>query len=178
MNKNLEIITLAGGCFWCTETIFKSLKGVLNVEPGYSGGSKTKPNYWDISTGKTGHAESVQITFDPNVISLKAILEVFFKIHDPTQLNRQGVDLGTQYRSAIFFNSNEQKKTAEDILKKAQKNFQEKIVTEISRFMNFFKATEEHRNYYLKNKGNIYCTLVIDPKIQKLKKEFGMLIKK
>ncbi len=150
-----ETIILAGGCFWCTEAVFSSLKGVEKVVPGYSEG-----------------AESVQITFDPKILPLKDLLYVFFKLHDPTQLNRQGADIGTQYRSAVFYNSEEQRMEAE----KAKAEIS-RAVTEIAPYKNFSPAGEEHKQYYLKNKGNLYCTLVIDPKIQKLKKEFGQFLK-
>lgn len=173
----MEIITLAGGCFWCTEAVFSSLKGVEKVVPGYSGGTIDNPTYWQVSRGESGHAESVQITFDPKVISLDKLLYVFFKLHDPTELNRQGADVGTQYRSAIFFASEVQKQKAEKARVEAQKDHQGKVVTEITPFKNFFPAEPEHKQYYLKNKGNLYCKLVIDPKINKLKKEFGDLLK-
>lgn len=174
----METITLAGGCFWCTETVFKFLRGVEKVEPGYSGGNVENPDYYDVASGKTGHAESVQVIFDPKTISLKTLLNVFFKLHDPTQLNGQGVDIGTQYRSAIFFNSENQRKVAVEALERAQKDYKKTIVTEITPFINFYKAPEEHRDYYFKNKGNIYCRIVIDPKLNKLKKEFAENVKK
>lgn len=167
-----ETIILAGGCFWCTEAVFKSLRGVIEVTPGYSGGEIENPTYEQVSSGESGHAESVKITFDPKMISLDDILEVFFKLHDPTTLNRQGADIGTQYRSAIFYSNNNQKEIAE--------KFKSKIpnaVTEITPFKNFFPAEEYHRDFYFKNRGNAYCKLVIDPKIQKLKKEFNDMLK-
>lgn len=168
----MQTITLAGGCFWCTEAIFSQLKGVTKVIPGYSGGTIDNPTYEQVSLGDSGHAESVQIIFDPQVISLDKLLYVFFKLHDPTTLNQQGADVGTQYRSAIFYTDEEQKTAAE----KAKSEIPE-AVTEITKYTNFFPAGEEHREYYFKNKGNIYCTLVIDPKINKLKKEFGSMLK-
>ncbi len=173
----METITLSGGCFWCTEAVFAQLKGVEKVTPGYSGGSIDNPSYEQVSTGESGHAESVQIVFDPNVIPLDKLLYVFFKLHDPTTLNRQGADVGTQYRSAIFFTSDAQKDASEKAIELAQKDYKDKIVTEITPFKNFFPAEPEHREYYFKNKGNVYCTLVIDPKIDKLKKEFNTLLK-
>jgi peptide-methionine (S)-S-oxide reductase len=172
-----ETITLAGGCFWCTEAVFTQLKGVLSAIPGYSGGDKENPSYWDVASGRSGHAEAVQIEFDPKLINLKDILYVFFKLHDPTTLNRQGVDLGAEYRSAIFYRSPSQLQIAQDALKDSQQFYKNKIVTEITEFKNFYPADEWHKDYYLKNNGNMYCTLVIDPKIQKLKKEFGSLLK-
>lgn len=167
-----ETITLAGGCFWCTEAVFKSLKGIASVIPGYSGGDVNNPTYGAVSSGNSGHAESVQITFDPKVISLDKLLYVFFKLHDPTQLNRQGADVGTQYRSAIFYNSEEQRVKAwiaKDKIPGA--------VTEITKYKNFYPAELEHRDFYFKNKGNPYCALVIDPKIEKLKRDFKEYLK-
>jgi len=169
----METITLAGGCFWCTETVFKMLKGVSEVVPGYSGGAIDNPSYWQVASGKSGHAESVKITFDPKTITLQELLYVFFKLHDSTQLNGQGVDVGTEYRSAIFYRTEKQKEIAEKL-----KSEVPGAITEIAKFKNFYPASEEHKNYYFKNKGNIYCTLVIDPKINKLKKDFADYIKK
>lgn len=173
----MESIILAGGCFWCTETIFKSLKGITEVIPGYSGGETTNPSYYEVASGSSGHAECVKVSFDPKVISLEKILSVFFKLHDPTTLNRQGVDVGTQYRSAIFYNNEEQKEIVEKSVKLSQKDYKNKIVTEITKYKNFFPAEEEHKNFYIKNKGGLYCTLVIDPKIKKLRSEFGSIVK-
>ena len=172
----METIVLAGGCFWCTEAIFASLRGVSGVIPGYSGGTIDDPSYNQVSSGESGHAESVKITFDPNIISLDKLLYVFFKLHDPTTLNQQGADHGTQYRSAIFYENKEQMEIAETALNVAQKEHRDKIVTEITPYKNFFPAEESHKQYYLKNQGNTYCTLVIDPKIQKLKREFSDLV--
>lgn len=172
----METIVLAGGCFWCTEAIFLSLKGVVSVTPGYSGGIIDNPSYDQVSSGETGHAESVKITFDPNILPLDKLLYVFFRLHDPTTLNQQGADHGTQYRSAIFYENEEQMEIAKAARDEAQKEHQNKIVTEITPYKNFFPADEYHRQYYLKNQGNSYCTLVIDPKIQKLKKDFGNLL--
>jgi peptide-methionine (S)-S-oxide reductase len=174
----MEIITLAGGCFWCTEAVFSQLKGVTKVVPGYSGGGSTSsPSYEEVSTGVTGFAESVQITFDPSVISFDKIIYVFFKLHDPTTLNRQGADFGTQYRSAIFFTDSKQKEEAEKVLKLAQKDYKDPIVTEISEYKNFFPADASHKEYYFKHRNSPYCLLVIDPKIQKLKDDFSDLLK-
>lgn len=172
-----EKIVLAGGCYWCTEAIFSSLKGVDRVEPGYSGGDVPNPDYYDVASGTTGHAESVQVTYDPSVISLETLLEVFFKLHDPTQLNRQGADIGPQYRSAIFYMTESEKSIAEKARDKAQKDHKEKIVTEVTAYKNFYPAPPEHKDYYYKNRGNVYCTLVIDPKINKLRKDFAQLLK-
>lgn len=173
----IETLTIAGGCFWCTEAIFSSLKGVGSVTPGYSGGTLDNPTYEQVSSGESGHAEAVQIVYDPDVISLEKLFYVFFKLHDPTTLNRQGADTGTQYRSAIFYKDSDQLAAAKKAIEIAQKDHTTPIVTEVTPYKNFFPATEYHKQYYLKNQGNIYCTLVIDPKIQKLKREFADLIK-
>jgi peptide-methionine (S)-S-oxide reductase len=173
----MEKITLAGGCFWCTEAVFKSLKGVESVVPGYSGGILENPTYEQVSSGRSGHAEAVQIEFDSEVISLKDLLTVFFKLHDPTTLNRQGADEGTQYRSAIFYGSGDQKNTIDEVLTQMQKEYKDPIVTEVVLFKNFYPAEDYHRDYYFKNRNSAYCRLVIDPKIQKLKKEFSQKLK-
>ena len=176
---NKETITLAGGCFWCTEAIFKRLKGILSVTPGYSGGTLENPSYEEVSTGKTGHAESIQIEFDLEVIPLEKILEVFWHTHNPTTLNQQGADIGPQYRSAIFFRDENQKEIALKSKKKIEKEglYKDKIVTEITPFTNFYKAENYHENYYDKNRDYPYCTFVIDPKIQKLMQEYKKDIK-
>ncbi|HKB88252.1 MAG TPA: peptide-methionine (S)-S-oxide reductase MsrA [Patescibacteria group bacterium] len=173
----METITLAGGCFWCTEAIFSQLKGVASVTPGYSGGSVENPSYEEVCTGNTGHAESVQIVFDPKILALKDLLYVFFKLHDPTTLNRQGADTGTQYRSAIFYSSETQKEIAEKAVEEAKKFYSDPVVTEITKFSNFYPADPSHKDYYFAHRNSPYCILVIDPKIQKLKKEFGNLLK-
>lgn len=168
----METATLAGGCFWCTEAIFKRLKGVETVTSGYSGGNVKNPSYEQVCSGKTGHAEAIQIRFDPKIISFEKLLEVFFKLHNPTTLNQQGADYGTQYRSAIFYHSQSQEKTAEKLKTSMQKLYQDKIVTEIVPYKNFYEAEDYHKNYYENYKNQPYCQLVIDPKIQKLYKEF------
>jgi peptide-methionine (S)-S-oxide reductase len=168
----METITLAGGCFWCTEAVFSQLKGVEKVVPGYSGGTVENPSYDQVSSGETGHAESVQITFDPKIIPLDKLLYVFFKLHDPTTLNRQGADVGTQYRSAIFYTTDAQKIMAEKAKSKIPN-----AVTEITKYTNFFPADPSHKEYYFKHRSSAYCILVIDPKIQKLKKKFGDMLK-
>ncbi len=170
------IVTIAGGCFWCTEAIFKDLKGVNSVIPGYSGGNVENPSYQDVCTGETGHAESVQIDFDKKIISFETLLEVFFKLHDPTTLNKQGADEGTQYRSAIFYTDEKQKEIAEKAIKKAQNDYKNKIVTEVTEFKNFYPADPSHKDYYFKHRNQPYCMLVIDPKINKLKKNFSNLL--
>lgn len=172
-----ETITLAGGCFWCTEAIFQRLKGVITVTPGYSGGEKENPTYEEISSGNTNHTESIQIEFDPNVISLEQLLEIFFKLHDPTTLNKQEADIGTQYRSAVFYTDDKQRDIAEKMKMDMQKLYPKPIVTEITPFTNFFKAEDYHMNYYNTHKNQSYCQIVIDPKIQKLYKEFKAQVK-
>lgn len=175
-----EVATLAGGCFWCTEAIFKELRGVEKVESGYSGGSVKNPTYEQVSSGTTGHAEVIQITFDPKVVSFKELLEVFFVTHDPTTLDRQGADVGTQYRSAVFYHSKEQKKIAEEIIKDftAQKLYPDPIVTKLESFKAFYKAEEYHQNYYERNPEKGYCRIVIEPKVLKFRKQFINKLKK
>ncbi len=171
--------TLAGGCFWCTEAVFKRLKGVEKITPGYSGGHIENPTYEQVSSGQSGHAEVIQIEFNPKIISYKQILEVFFALHDPTTLNRQGNDVGTQYRSAVFYHSLEQKKEAEAYKKELEGKgvFKDPIVTEISKFTKFYKAEAIHLDFYDKNRQYGYCRVIIDPKIQKLFKNFKELTK-
>ena len=173
------IATLAGGCFWCTEAIFKRLKGVDLVTAGYSGGIVENPTYNDVSGGNTGHAESIQIEFDPKVISYETLLEVFFKLHDPTTVNKQGNDTGIQYRSVIFYHSAEQKSTAEEVKQRIEKSgmYEDPIITKIEPFKNFYSAEQYHQNYYERNSYQPYCQLVIDPKIQKLMQEFKDKVK-
>lgn len=177
----LDTITLGGGCFWCTEAIYQRLKGVVSVASGYSGGKIKKPTYKEVCSGLTGHAECVQIVFDSSLVSLPEILEVFFKTHDPTTLNRQGGDVGTQYRSVIFYRNEEQKKTAEEIKEGLNKSgaFNDPIVTEIAPFDVFYKAEDYHQNYYNDNRfSNPYCQLVIVPKVEKFEKYFSDKLKK
>ncbi len=176
----MEKATLAGGCFWCTEAIFKRLKGVLKVTPGYAGGEMANPSYDDVSTGKTGYAEAVQIEFDPKVIPFEHLLDIFWVIHDPTTLNKQGPDIGTQYRSAIFYHNDEQKNIALESKEKMEKEgeLSDRIVTEIAPLGKFYTAEQYHQNYYERNRGlNPYCSLVIDPKIQKLLDKFNADVK-
>jgi len=175
----MQTATFAGGCFWCIEAIFKKLKGVENVVSGYSGGKMENPNYDKVSMGTTGHAEAIQITFDPKVISYPTLLDVFWHLHDPTTLNRQGGDVGTQYRSVIFYHSDEQKKHAMDSKAALEKEevYHDPIVTQIVPFEKFFKAEDYHQDYYTTNTTNPYCRIVIDPKITKLYKEFKPLLK-
>lgn len=176
----METVTLAGGCFWCTEAIFKRLKGVSSVTSGYAGGSSDNPTYEQVSSGKTGHAEVIQIKFDPKIISFDKILEVFFATHDPTTLNRQGPDAGTEYRSVIFYYSEDQKKIAESSKEKLEKSgkFKDPVVTKIEPFKNFYPAENYHQNFYETYKNsNSYCPIVIEPKIQKLMREFSSDVK-
>ncbi|MFL6345687.1 MAG: peptide-methionine (S)-S-oxide reductase MsrA [Nitrososphaeraceae archaeon] len=169
-NKTTQIATLANGCFWCSEAIFKRLKGVKSVLPGYSGGTVKNPSYDQVCTGKTGHAESIQIEFDPTVTPYEKILDVFWHTHDPTTLNRQGNDVGTQYRSAIFYHDQKQKELAEKSKRDLEKAgvYKNPIVTEITPFKNFYVAEDYHKNYYEEHQDAPYCNFVIDPKMQKL----------
>ncbi len=175
----LETAVLAGGCFWCIETIFQDLKGVEKVESGYSGGTKKDPTYQEVCTGTTGHAEVVKITFDPSVISYEQLLTVFFHIHNPTTMNKQGADEGTQYRSAIYYNSDEQKASAEKVIADvtASKLWDDPIVTEVTKFDIFYKAEDYHQDYYNNNQSQGYCSFVIAPKVKKFYKEFPQLLK-
>ena len=168
-----QIATLGGGCFWCLEAVYDQLKGIEQVDSGYSGGVVPNPSYEQVSTGTTGHAEVVQITFDPAVISFEDILEVFFSIHDPTTLNRQGADVGTQYRSMILYHTPEQKAAAEKMIEEleAAGKWSEPIVTELKPFEAFYRAEDYHQEYYERNKGQPYCRAVITPKLAKLRKE-------
>jgi peptide-methionine (S)-S-oxide reductase len=167
-----EIATLAGGCFWCLEAVFTELRGVERVESGYSGGDVPDPSYDQVCTGSTGHAEVVQVEFDPGVVSFRDLLHVFFTIHDPTTANRQGADVGTQYRSAIFYHSSEQKAEAERVMQElaAEGVWDDPIVTELVPFERFYPAEEYHRDYYRRNPGQGYCRAVIAPKVAKVRK--------
>ncbi len=180
MAKNLEEATLGGGCFWCTEAVYKELNGVVDVKPGYSGGHVKNPSYREVCTGNTGHAEVVQIKFDPEKVSFSEILEVFFLTHDPTTLNRQGNDVGTQYRSAIFYHSEEQKQTAEKIISQLEKEkvYKDPIVTEVTPFTSFYVAEDYHINYFERNKNQPYCQFVVAPKVEKFEKIFKDKLKK
>jgi len=174
-SNKLEIATLGGGCFWCLEPIFEELKGVVDVEVGYSGGSVTQPSYAQVCTGRTGHAEVLQITFDPAIISFKEILEVFFAFHDPTTPNRQGADVDPQYRSVILYHNEEQKQIAEDVIRvlEAAKMWNDPIVTEIVPFQVFYKAEDYHQEYFKNNPGQGYCQVVIAPKVAKFRKQYA-----
>jgi peptide-methionine (S)-S-oxide reductase len=177
---NLQTATFGSGCFWCTEAIFERLNGVVKVESGYSGGNVENPTYEEVCTGTTGHAEVTQITYDPSVISYDELLEVFWKTHDPTTLNRQGNDMGTQYRSVIFYHNEEQKKLAEKYKAELYKSgaWDNPIVTEISQFTNFYPAENYHQDYYNNNPNQGYCAFVIAPKLEKFEKVFKDKLKK
>src|SRR5512146_531439 len=180
MKDNLQVATLAGGCFWCLEAVYDEIKGVESVESGYSGGTVVDPSYRDVCTGRTGHAEAVQVTFDPSVVSYKDLLNVFFAIHDPTSLNRQGADVGTQYRSAIFYHNEEQKNEAEQLIKdlNGQHIWDAPIVTELKPFDKFYIAEDYHQEYYEHNRFQPYCMAVVAPKVAKFRKHFLELLKK
>ena len=174
----MQQATIGGGCFWCTEAVFQELKGVENVVSGYSGGNVPgHPTYREICSGLTGHAEVVQITFDANVISYEDILVIFMTTHDPTTLNRQGADIGTQYRSVIYYHDENQKEIAEDVVKKVADYYDKPIVTEISPLDMFYKAEDDHQDYYRNNKEQGYCSFVITPKLSKLRKLYGDRLK-
>lgn len=171
ITKNLQTATLGGGCFWCTEAVFQEVKGIENVISGYSGGTVPGyPTYREICSGLTGHAEVIQITFNADIISFQDILVIFMTTHDPTTLNRQGADRGTQYRSVIFYNNDEQKGIAEEVIKQLNPYYENAIVTEISPLDVFFEAEKEHQDYYKNNQEQGYCNFVITPKLAKLRK--------
>jgi peptide-methionine (S)-S-oxide reductase len=180
MNTNLQTATLAGGCFWCLEAVYDEIKGVHSVESGYAGGHMDNPTYREVCNGTTGHAEVVQVHFDPNIVSYRNLLNVFFAIHDPTTLNRQGADTGTQYRSAIFFHDDEQKSVAEELIKdlNAQKIWDKPIVTEVTKIGEFYMAEDYHQEYFAKNPYQPYCQAVVAPKVSKFRKHFLDLLKK
>lgn len=170
----MEKITLGGGCFWCMDAVFRELKGVADVVSGYSGGTIPNPTYEQVSTGRTGHAEVIEITFDPTEISLHDLLTVFFTLHDPTTLDEQGSDVGTQYRSVIFYRNDEQLETAEQVMEEImdQGIWEDALVTELTPFKDFYPAEEEHQDFFAENQRHPYCQLVIQPKVAKFRKEF------
>jgi peptide-methionine (S)-S-oxide reductase len=178
--SSVEVATFGNGCFWCTEAIFQRIEGVEKVVSGYIGGAVKNPTYKEVCTGLTGHAEAIQITFDPRKISFTELLEIFWQTHDPTTLNRQGADVGTQYRSAVFYHSDAQKKLADEYKQKlnASGAFDKPIVTEITRASVFYPAENYHQNYYNLNGKAPYCAYVIAPKLEKFEKVFGKKIKK
>ncbi|MBK8845563.1 MAG: bifunctional methionine sulfoxide reductase B/A protein [Bacteroidetes bacterium] len=179
-STNMDTVTLGGGCFWCVEAVYQMLDGVISVESGYSGGTIKNPAYREVCNGTTGHAEVVQIAFDADKTSFEEILKVFFTVHDPTTLNRQGADVGTQYRSAIYYRTPEQKESAEKIIDELNKAmvYDQKIVTEVAPFSVFYKAEDYHQNYFSQNKEEPYCRMVIQPKIAKFEKVFKERIKR
>ncbi len=177
MMLNKETIYIGGGCFWCIESIFNQVKGVEEAVSGYMGGNKEQANYKNVCMGNTGHAEVVKVVFNKNMISLSKILEIFFYVHDHTQLNRQGNDIGTQYRSIIFYSSDIQLKGIEDMLSKIKDKFNKKIVTEITPILEFYQAEDYHINYYNLNKSQPYCNLVISPKVESFKEKFKNFLK-
>lgn len=179
MDINLETATLAGGCFWCTEAVFKDLKGVTSVRSGYSGGHKENPTYNEVCMGTTGHAEVVQIEFDPNELSFADLLKVFFTVQDPTTLNRQGNDVGTQYRSAVFFHNEEQERAAKETIKELDELgiYDDPIVTEVTKFDTFYPAENYHDDYFANNPNQPYCMGVVAPKVAKFRKKFADRLK-
>ena len=180
MTSSLDTATLASGCFWCVEAIFQNLKGVQSVASGYSGGTVKNPSYEEVCSGTTGHAEACQIVYDPKQITFDELLEVFWKMHDPTTLNQQGADVGTQYRSAVFYHNEEQKKLAEHYKKELNASgvYSSPVVTEITPYTNFYKAEDYHQNYYNQHGDQPYCRLVIQPKVEKFNKVFKDKLKK
>ncbi len=178
--KNLDTVTLGSGCFWCVEAIFQRVEGVVSVTSGYSGGTTENPSYEEVCTGTTGHAEVCQVVFDTTKLSFSSLLEIFWNTHDPTTLNRQGADVGTQYRSAIFYHNESQKEIATAYKEQLQKSgtFKSPIVTEITPFKNFYKAEDYHQNYFNDNARKPYCSFVIQPKVEKFEKHFNEKLKK
>jgi peptide-methionine (S)-S-oxide reductase len=175
-----EIATLGGGCFWCIEAVFLEIKGVSKVESGYAGGDVVNPSYEQVTGKKTGHAEVVQVTFDPGVVSYKDLLSVFFTVHDPTTRDRQGADVGPQYRSVVFYRTPEQQKIAKDVIAQieAEKLYKDPVVTELTPFKAFYKAEEYHQNYYARNQYQPYCMVVIAPKVAKFRKKWLAKLRK
>lgn len=178
-NSNLETATLGGGCFWCTEAVFDNVRGVEDVVSGYAGGQTENPTYQEVCSETTGHAEVVQIEFDPDEISYKEVLEIFFGTHDPTTLNRQGNDVGSSYRSAVFYHTPEQKETAEAVVKELTDEdvFGKPVVTEITEFTNFYPAEDYHQNYFANNPNQPYCAAVVAPKVGKFRQKFAARLK-
>ena len=177
--EKLELATFGNGCFWCTEAIFRELKGVATVEAGYAGGAIKSTSYKEVCTGTTGHAEVIQIAYDPTVISYLELVDVFFNTHDPTTLNRQGADVGTQYRSVIFYHTEKQKETAEKMILELEKQkiFENKVLTEVMPIHNYSSAEKDHQDYYNNNKNQGYCQMVIHPKLQKFTKKYRAKLK-
>jgi len=178
--KEIEKVAFGGGCFWCSEAVFLELAGVINVTPGYAGGKWPQPTYEEVSTGKTGHAEVVLVEYDPKIISFEKLLEVFFDSHDPTSLNQQGPDRGTQYRSILLYTTSQQRKEAENYIKKLKesKKYSKPIVTEIVKLGKFYPAEEYHKKYYAKHPNDIYSMQIIEPKVKKIKEKYREILKK
>ncbi len=179
MGAGREVITLGGGCFWCMDAVFTNVRGVEQVVSGYSGGAAANPTYEDVCTGTTGHAEVVQITFDPSVVPLRALLRVFFTLHDPTTRDRQGNDVGAQYRSVVLYRNEAQRRAAEDVIREIEssKVWDDEIVTELKPFERFYTAEDYHQDYYGKNPSQPYCVAVIKPKVAKLRKTYLEMLK-
>ena len=179
-SPNTETIVLGGGCFWCTEAVFDRVQGVLDVESGYSNGETVNPSYEQVCTGRTGHAEVVKLVFDPAQITLREVLEIFFVVHDPTTLNRQGNDVGTQYRSGIYYVDETQKQVAEEVIREieASKTYRAPVVTEVEPLANYSAAEAYHQDYFLNNPNQGYCAFVVGPKVEKFQKTFASRVKK
>lgn len=180
MSNEKEEAILGGGCFWCTEAVFQEINGVIEVDSGYSGGTVENPTYEQVCTGTTGHAEVVKVTFDPSVITYRQILEVFFSMHDPTSLNRQGNDVGTQYRSVVFYTGNEQKAAAENLISELKESgeYRKPIVTAVEKFTAFYPSEDYHKNYFRKNSEVSYCKYVISPKVEKFRKAHAPILRR
>ncbi|MBI5223867.1 peptide-methionine (S)-S-oxide reductase MsrA [Candidatus Micrarchaeota archaeon] len=174
MEDKTKRIVFGGGCFWCTEAVFDLFEGVIRTTSGYAGGNTKNPTYEDICNGDTGHAEVLQIEYEPEKISLEKLLDIFFTMHDPTSLNRQGADTGTQYRSVVLYTNNDQKMIIEEFIKKTRKEYDKPIVTQVEKLTEFFPSEEYHQKYYKRNSGQPYCSIVIGSKIQKVKKKYGL----
>jgi peptide-methionine (S)-S-oxide reductase len=179
VSSNKETVTLGGGCFWCLDAVFKDLKGVEEIASGYSGGSVPNPTYEQVCTAETGHAEVIQITFNPKVVTLRELLRIFFTLHDPTTKDKQGNDVGPQYRSVVFYRDEEQKKVAEEVIAEVEREVWGvgKVVTELKPFEAFYKAEDYHQDYYKKNPWQPYCLVVIRPKVAKLRKHYLQMLK-
>ena len=169
-----KVIYLGAGCFWCTEAVYKLFKGIISTQPGYVGGHTKNPTYKEVCTGKTGHAEVVKVEYSPSIIPLEKILDIYFSMHDPTSKNRQGEDVGEQYRSIILYSDVSDKKTITDYIKHIKSDYEKPITTEIVKLITFYPAEDYHKDYYENNRFNPYCALVIAPKLKKIKKEFGI----
>ncbi|GAB2769563.1 peptide-methionine (S)-S-oxide reductase MsrA [Salinimicrobium soli] len=178
-NKKVEVATFAGGCFWCTEAVFQRVAGVEKVVSGFTGGNIKNPAYREVISGRTGHAEAIQLHFNPEIVSYEELLNIFFSTHDPTTLNRQQNDVGTQYRSAVFYHSEEQKNTVQKVIRQLEEEevFSDPIVTQVGEAKEFYEAEEEHHNYYNSHPEQPYCRVIIDPKVQKLRNKFADKLK-